>query len=320
MAMKVRSLLMGVDVAKDELVICQSWSSDLVTLANEDEAIRVYLESLPGPTSLAVEATNVFHVALVERAHALGHAVYVIDGLRLKRYRESVGGRAKNDACDARLLLRYLSHEIEDLRVWTPPPNGYATLQGLLHRRAVLVQTRTALRQSLKSLPDLRDAVTQVLDALAHLDRLIQKQVQRALQQAGWKDDATCCRAIEGIGPVTAAAVTMAFHRGTFKSSDAFIAFIGMDVRVRDSGQQRGRRKLTKKGDPELRRLLYMAAMAACRSATWKDFYERAIARGLTRIQALVALARKLARIAFALIKNHSQYQPKSPQIACVRT
>lgn len=41
--------------------------------------------------------------------------------------------------------------------------------------------------------------------------------------------------------------------RGRFKTSDAFIAFLGMDVRVRDSGGYRGRRKLTKAGDPELR-------------------------------------------------------------------
>ena len=35
---------------------------------------------------------------------------------------------------------------------------------------------------------------------------------------------------------------------------------MGMDVRVRESGQWRGRRKLTKKGDPEIRRLLFNAA------------------------------------------------------------
>ena len=40
------------------------------------------------------------------------------------------------------------------------------------------------------------------------------------------------------------------------------------------------------------------------------------MARGLSRIQALVALGRKLARIAFALLKNQSDYQPKVAQMA----
>uniref|UniRef100_UPI00123B33B7 transposase n=1 Tax=Pseudomonas saliphila TaxID=2586906 RepID=UPI00123B33B7 len=116
---------------------------------------------------------------------------------------------------------------------------------------------------------------------------------------------------IEGIGDLTAMALANTFHRGPFKTSDAFIAFLGMDVRVRDSGKQKGRRKLTKKGDPELRRLLYNAAMAARKTQAWKGVYEAYIAQGLKPIQALVKLARKLARIAFALMQNQTTYQPK---------
>lgn len=70
-----------------------------------------------------------------------------------------------------------------------------------------------------------------------------------------------------------------------------------MNVRVRDSGKQVGRRKLTKKGAPELRRLLYNAAMAAPRTKAWKPLYQSYLAQGLKRRPALVKLARKLARI-----------------------
>jgi len=73
---------------------------------------------------------------------------------------------------------------------------------------------------------------------------------------------------------------------------------------------------MTRKDAPELRRLLYMAAMAACRSAAWKPFHERVLALGLTRIQALVALGCKLARIAFVLLKTQADYVPKDPQRA----
>jgi len=112
----------------------------------------------------------------------------------------------------------------------------------------------------------------------------------------------------------------MSFHRGAFQSSDAFVAVLGLDVRVRDSGQLRGRRRLTKKGNPELRRLLFLAAMAAARSRSWKDFYQRHLDRGFARIQALVILAWKLARVAFALLKNQSEYQPRYLQEACMET
>lgn len=316
MAIQEEPRLIGVDVAKAELVIRQSWSTGLVKVNNQPKAIGAYLKQLPGPVCLAVEATNTFHVELVEQAHARKHTAYLIDGLRLKRYRESIGGRAKTDASDAALLLRYLTHERDELRPWDPPPAGYTTVQRLLRRRAVLVKAQTTLRQSLQGLPELKTSSRAMLAGMAHLQRLIDKRIQKALTTQAWNADARRCRRIEGIGPSTAAALVMIFHRGAFKSADAFIAFIGMDVRVRESGTFSGRRKLTKKGDPEVRRLLYMAAMAARRSKTWKPFYERAIARGLTRIQALVALGRKLARIAFALLKNQSDYQPKEPPMA----
>src|SRR5699024_11115913 len=116
--------------------------------------------------------------------------------------------------------------------------------------------------------------------------------------EVGWHEQAARLQHIEGIGPLTSVALTLFFHRGRFRSGDAFIAFLGLDVRVRDPGTFRGRRKLTKRGDPEARRLLFNAAMAAARSQTWRGYYEHTLAGGKSRIQALVILARKLARVA----------------------
>ncbi|MGM0988819.1 MAG: transposase, partial [Pseudomonadota bacterium] len=73
------------------------------------------------------------------------------------------------------------------------------------------------------------------------------------VREAGLRHQVARCQAIEGVGELTATALVMAFLRGDFRRSDAYAAFLGLDVRVRDSGKQRGRRKLTKKGDPEIR-------------------------------------------------------------------
>ena len=311
MAMSVQPHLVGADVSKAELVICQHPDSPLVVLDNEPKAIGGWLRSLgDAPLCLAVEATNTYHLELVDQAHRLGHAVYVIDGFRLNRYRQSIGGRAKTDASDARLLWRYLDRERADLRPWTPPSKGYRSLQQLLRRRAVLVRAKVALEQSLKGLPELKSAAAGLRRQFARLDTLLQRRMQQVVRQQQWAEDVDRCQGIEGIGPVTSMALTMAYQRGSFRSSDAFIAFLGLDVRVRDSGTCRGKRKLTKQGDPELRRLLYLAAMRACRTPSWQGFYQRHLDRGLSKIQALVVLSRKLARVAFALLKNQSTYQP----------
>jgi transposase len=321
MAMPVQPLDIGIDVSKADLAACVDPKSPVQTIPNTHRDITRWLQSLPtAPACLAVEATNTFHLELVERAHKAGHTVYLIDGYRLSHYRDSIGQRAKTDTSDAQLLQRYLSREKDNLHPWNPPPAGYTRLKCLLQRRAALVQARVALQQSLAGLPELKRSTTALLRQLGRLDTLIQKRMRDTLEQLDWTADADRCQAIEGIGPLTAAALTMTFRRGHFKNSDAFIAFLGLDVRVRDSGTMRGRRKLTKKGNPELRRLLFLAAMQASRSSTWKPFYQRYLDRGLAKIQALVILARKLARVAFALMKNQNDYQPKPPLMPCTET
>jgi transposase len=313
MAKQVESLRIGADISKAEIVLCIADKSGVLTLANERTVIRRYLRSLAGPIQIALEATNTFHLALVEEAHALGHVVYVIDGYRLNRYRESVGGRAKTDRCDAKLLLRllrYLEREGQDLRPWIPPSPGYASVQRLLHRRATVVHARMSLVQSFADLPELKSALRSLLRHFQQLDRMLQRRITQVASDTGMGANLRRCQAIEGIGPLTAAALANTFRRGTFSSSDAFIAFLGLDVRVRESGTYRGRRRLTKQGDSETRRLLFNAAMAAIRAPAWRRVYERYLQRGLKRTQALVIMARKLARIAFALMKNQSDYQP----------
>jgi len=321
MAIPVQPLLIGVDVSKATLAICLGPDQPVQSLDNDRKSITRWLATLPaGPACIAAEATNTFHLDLVDLAHHAGHAVYLVDGYRLSRYRDSIGTRAKTDASDAQLLQRYLAHERDSLRPWSPPPQGYRTLQQLLQRRATLVRARVALQQSLADLPGLKQAAATLFRQLKRIDQKIQQGLIDTLAQLDWDADFKRCQGIEGVGPLTAAALTMSFHRGAFRSSDAFVAFLGLDVRVRDSGQLRGRRRLTKKGNPELRRLLFLAAMQAARSLSWKDFYQRHLDRGFSRIQALVVLARKLARVAFALLKNQTDYHPRYLKEACMET
>lgn len=316
MASKVVPQLVGVDVGKKELWLSVDGAAPQ-RCANQLSAIRRWLKALAGPVEFALEATNDYHLSLALEAHRQGHGVYLLNGYRLNRYRESVGTRAKTDAGDARLLARYLERERQDLRPWSPPPQGYVQLQGLLRRRATLVQARVRLQQSLQGLPELQACLKRLVDEIQRIDTAIQHRIEQAVAAADWQTHVRRCRQLEGVGPLTAAALTMAFHRGRFKTSDAFIAFLGLDVRVRDSGRSRGRRKLTKAGDPELRRLLYLAAMQAKSKPAWQAYYQRHLNRGLAPIQALNVLARKLARVAFALMKNQTDYQPR---VTCAAT
>jgi transposase len=120
-------------------------------------------------------------------------------------------------------------------------------------------------------------------------------------------------REVPGIGPVTAAAVASCLARKRFDHPDRFVAYVGLDVRVRDSGQRRGQRTLTHQGDAELRRLLYLCALANIRSrdATnpFRVQYERERAKGLATTAATCAVARKLAKVCWSLATHGTRFE-----------
>jgi len=305
-------VVVGVDVAKDEIVVHRRDLEKTQIIANETPALKKWLRSLPSDSAIAIEATNIYHVETVELAYSMGHRVFVVDPGKLSKYRDSLGKRAKTDASDAALLARYLAYEGAALRLWSPPPEVYTELKNLLHRRAKLVSIQVTLKQSWGNRADLPKEFGAVIDSLKALDQAIQDLMKDILNKAGLMPQIKRCEGIEGVGFLTATAFLTAYMRGDFASSDAYIAYLGLDLCVRDSGKKTGRRRLTKKGDPEIRRLGHNASMAACRSETWKPFYQRHLDSGKARTQALVILTRKLARVAFALMKNQTDYRPNS--------
>jgi transposase len=312
MPVPVSKPIVGVDVAKNELVIYQAALDLLEEIPNTKTAIKQWLKALPGNVAIAIEATNIYHLEFADLAYEAGCTIYMVGGYELKHYREGVKVRAKTDALDAKLLARYLKNEAEELHPWTPPSPLYRQLLSLFRRRAALVQARVGLVQSWANEPLLKAAFAAQVKSMQQLEALIEKTINEHLKQAGLLGQLKRCLKVEGIGFLTGARLITAFQRGDFRNADAFIAFLGLDLRVLKSGQKDGRRSLTKRGDPEARRLLHNAAMSASRTAAWKGFYEEQRAQGFSTTQALVILARKLARVVFALLKGQSEYQPKT--------
>lgn len=315
------TVYVGIDVAKCWLDIAEHGSSRVQRIDNTAAAIRSWMRTLPeGVCRIACESTGSYHRTLVEQLIGAGHRVYLIDGFKLSKYRDTLGQRAKTDAQDARLIARYLAHEGASLRAFELPGAGVTQLRSLLRRRATLVRSVGRIRQSMEDMPGFGREMRALSARVAALIKRFEQRIAALIESSGWHEPYRRILNIEGIGALSAAGLCATFHRAPFSGADAFIAFLGMDITVRDSGQKRGRGALSKKGDAEMRRLLYNAAMAASRSATWQPFYQRMLQRGFSRTQALVALARKLARVAFSIMKNASEYVPKQRQNPCLQT
>lgn len=310
MAMRVAEITVGIDVAKRWLDVAAGEDEPLQRIENTAQGIEQWLRGLNTVVRLAVEPTGQYHEVLVQCAQQAGHRVYLIDPLRLSRYRDAVGQRAKTDQHDAQLLRRYLIQEAAHLRPWAGLDPRCQRLWRLLKRRAAVVRAGVQMRQSLGAVAELQAAAAAVFAQLRVLLCWIDRQLRAQARALGWTDELVRLQAVPGIGALTALGLVSAYRRGQFTSADCFVAFLGLDIRVRHSGLYRGRGKLTKKGEPEIRRLLYNAAMAARRYAPWRDYYLRLRDRGMSTTAALVALSRKLVRLAYAMLRDQTLFDP----------
>lgn len=297
----------GIDVSKDTLDIALS-EDNVKQIPNTQAAIDRWLKRLSRSSEIAVESTGRYHEALVEQALEAGFTVYLINGKQLNHYREAVGPRAKTDTSDALLLRRYLSRERTHLTPVKPLNYSQKRLWQLLKRRATLVKTRARLKVSLQGDAELESLSQGIFAELAQTIKVIEKKMLALSKTLGWERDLAHCRSVPGIGPINALALVTCFHRGTFDRVDQFIAYLGLDVRVRDSGNKTGKRKLTKQGEPEMRRLLYIAAWAFSKHPKFRPLHEQMKGRGMSPVAANTAMARKLARIAFALMKKDEDF------------
>ena len=309
--MKQSDRSIGVDVAKDNMVVavCDEgkWASR--TLLNQAAALRAWLRELPRGSRIGMEATGSYHQRLADLAARAGFTVYVLNPRDLRHYAHAVGLRAKTDRVDAELIARYIQREHSHLHAYVPPSREQRTLDSLLKRRAKLTALKGALRATLSPLPGLR----RELDAtLARFDRLLARidermgQLQAAIPQRQAQLTRLC--SIVGVGPLVGTWMANVLSRMSFTNGDALIAFLGLDPRPCDSGRRHGRRRLSKRGPAEGRRLMFNSAMSAVKTTTWRPLYEHYRARGLATTTALIIIARKIARIAFALWRSGTNF------------
>jgi transposase len=300
----------GVDVSKAKLVTVRYDMQTLVEVDNRAESIAAWLAGLSKGAMVAMEATGIYHRLLAHLAHAAGLRVYVLNPQTLKHYAQAIDQRGKTDGCDARMIARYAVHEQAKLRRWQPPARAADRLSQLLERRHTVVGVRQTLAQSLSGLPMLKAARQSLLASLertlGRLDILIRHEMARLPGAAALYGR---LQSIVGIGPVVAAQLVAMFSTLSFARASAFIAYTGLDPRPNDSGNRHGRRSLSKHGPPLLRCLLYNAGMAAANSKVFKPMYKQLRERGLHTTEAIVILARKLARIAFALYKSGEVFE-----------
>ncbi len=123
-------------------------------------------------------------------------------------------------------------------------------------------------------------------------------------------------RCIPGIGPITALTVLAeAGDLRRFSHHRQFLKFCGFDLATEQPGQFRGLSRLSKRGNARLRAVFWMAASVAVRMRenSFRAKFERYMrsdpGNADRKRKAYVAVAAKIARVAFALIRSGADYR-----------
>ena len=106
-----------------------------------------------------------------------------------------------------------------------------------------------------------------------------------------------------------------------FRNASSIVKYAGINPSVSQSGKFSSEENhITKQGSPYLRRALYLAAMAQLKlKSPFYDYYAKKRADGKSHREALVAVARKLVHVIYAVLSKQEPYDPnaaKSPELA----
>jgi len=159
---------------------------------------------------------------------------------------------------------------------------------------------------------DLQLLLNQDLDLLEAEERSQQALRERIAELYGELDPSTRLTSVPGLGDYLAATITAFIGEpGRFTNADQVVALSGLCARLKSSaGTDAANQPLTQHGDPVLRGCAYLAA-EICRhyDPELRAFHRRLTARGKHYKQASCALAAKILRRCFALLREQRDYQ-----------
>jgi transposase len=327
----------GFDLHKRESQLCVMRNAEVVLeqrILTTRDRLTAVLGAYRGARVLLEASTESEWVA--QHLEGLGLQVIVAD----PRYALMYGARSqrvKTDRRDARTLTEALQHGVYRPVHRLSPERRH--LRALLLTRDVLVRSRTRMiavaktllrrdgirmragaaestaeRMQALDLPlQLRAELRPLLAAFAPLNTQIAVLDDAITAECHTDSSVQRLRTFPGIGPITACGIVAAIDDITrFASAEQFTAFLGLVPSERSSGEKRLRGHITRTGNPRVRALLVEAGWRVLRSknpalAPLQQWALRIASRRGKRI-AVVALARRIAAICYAMWRDHTAY------------
>lgn len=294
----------GIDVSAKTLEAMRLRGGDVTheTFGNDVAGHREMIKWLGKRARVCMEATGVYHLQLAIALRRAGVEVTVISPRAAKDYARSLMNRSKTDQVDAAVLLDYVQRM--EFRPWEPPSDAALELKELGRRMKTLVHESVDEKNRLHAKTTSSMSKIVIADVKAHIkqiDARIAKMEREALVLIRRNDrlESLYENLIAGKGIGTRSAIQLLAELVVLDPSltvRQVVAYAGLDPRVCQSGTSVHQPpRISKVGNARIREILYLVAMSSVRyDRGAKAFFSALIARGKTRMQAIVAVMRKL--------------------------
>jgi transposase len=295
-------MLIGIDVAKAELVVAARPTGERWAVANDERGIRTLVERLraaaPRVELIVLEATGGYELLCVGALAAAGLPVVVANPRQVRDFAKATGQSAKTDRIDADVLALFAERVRPAVRAL--PDADAQELDALLGRRRQLLEMLQAERNRLgqvfgRGKPLVKKSLRAHIAFLERELRIADTDLGAMVKRSpAWRERDDLLQSVPGVGPVLSLTLLAELPELGRLTRREIAKLVGVAPLSRDSGTMRGRR-FVQGGRAGVRAVLYMAALVATRrNAVIRAFYQRLLAAGKPRKLALVACMRKL--------------------------
>ena len=301
------------DVSKDRLDVAVRPTGEgcvFKRTAAGIEDLVAWLKTL-SPALVAIEATGGFETVVASGLASAGLPVVVVNPAQVRAFAMALGKRAKTDPIDAAVIAHFAAATKPQLRQL--PDEMTRGLADLVARRRQIVEIIAAEGQRARRISDhrLSRSIARLRKALekglAELDRVISDHMRGSTV---WVDKEKLLESVPGVGKTIARTLIAELPELGSLDRRRIAALVGLAPWTRQSGRWRGK-SFIGGGRKSVRSSLFIGAMVAARyNPQLKQFRDKLVAAGKSKVLALVAVARKLITILNAILRDRRPWQP----------
>lgn len=320
----------GIDIAKNDFVasfavLKKGQILDFKSTKKFDNNLNGYKELIAWVNSykdkaielnFTMEATGVYYENLAFFLFEMKQKIHVVLPNKVKKFRESLDVKSKTDKIDSKILAQMGVER--RLRIWSLCSLRLRTIRTLTRERQQLIKERSIIKNQIHAEKHKAEPLESTLLRMVNRLNFISSQVkciENEIKEEVGQDDNLKMKlekimtipGLSFISIITVIAETKGFVDIT--SIKQLSSYAGYDVSIRESGKWKGRSRISKKGNSNIRSILYMPTICSIKySSINKNFYERITKNKVNGLIAITALQRKNLGLIYTLWKNNSEY------------